>query len=151
MLFTPGHTQFLGQHKSLIKLFKASGGLDRYIAWLSLVHRQMTFEPKTSFEPVRRCTYAASRSFKNSKSKAPFKNSQFPLKNRLFLQYFYIIFESEKQKRKRRGNLRKCSGFPCTCRGRVRHCAPAPPVQTLISIVDCRKKKACFLRHLLVA
>ena len=30
----------------------------------------MTFEPKTSFESVRRCTFAASRSFKNSKSKA---------------------------------------------------------------------------------
>ena len=28
------------------------------------------FESKTSFESVRRCTYAASRSFKNSKSKA---------------------------------------------------------------------------------
>ena len=36
------------------------------------------------------------------------------------------------KKRKRRGNLRKCSGFPCTCRGRVCHCAPAPPVQTLV-------------------
>ena len=33
MLCTPGHTQFLGRHKSLIKLFKAPGGLDRYIAW----------------------------------------------------------------------------------------------------------------------
>ena len=53
----------------------------------------MTFEPKTSFEPVRRCTYAASRSFKNSKSKATFKNSQFLLKNWLFLQYFYIDWE----------------------------------------------------------
>ena len=109
----------------------------------------MTFEPKTSFEPVRRCTYAASRSFKNSKSKAPFKNSQFPLKNRLFLQYFYIIFESEKQKRKRRGNLRKCSGFPCTCRGRVCHCAPAPPVQTLITALQATMNAhLCKLRLL---
>ena len=32
-LCTPGHTQFLGRHKSLIKLFKAPGGLDRNIAW----------------------------------------------------------------------------------------------------------------------
>ena len=45
----------------------------------------------------------------------------------------YESFVSEKQKRKRRGNLRKCSGFPYTCRGRDRQCAPAPPVQTLVS------------------
>ena len=38
--------------------------------FMSIMSGQMTFEPKTSFEYVRRCTYAASRSFKNSKSKA---------------------------------------------------------------------------------
>ena len=75
--------------KSLIRLYVGlRTGYDLgYIAWLSLVHRKMTFEPKTSFESVRRCTYAASRSFKNSKSKATFKNSQFPLKNGLLCNF----------------------------------------------------------------
>ena len=41
MLCTPGHAKFLVRHKSLIKLFKAPGGQDRYIAWEKIVkHRE---------------------------------------------------------------------------------------------------------------
>ena len=43
ILCTPGHTQFLGRHKSLIKLLKAPGGLEaRYIACMKklVCHRK---------------------------------------------------------------------------------------------------------------
>ena len=50
----------------------------------------MTFEPKTSFESVRRCTYAASRSFKNSKSKADLKLLAFFAS--LFLCFSTLVF-----------------------------------------------------------
>ena len=46
MLCTPGHTQFLGRHKSLIKLFKAPGGLDRYIAWKQVKPGFTTYQPQ---------------------------------------------------------------------------------------------------------
>ena len=68
-----------------------------------------------------------------------FKNSA---KNLLFLKIFQKKIWKEnycrghktcfKQVWKCRGNLRRCSGLPCTCRGWVCHCTHCPPVQTLV-------------------
>ena len=67
---------------------------------------------------------------------------KFSPKLNFFLKIFPKFFWKEncwrghktyfKQVWKCRGNLRRCSGLPCTCRGRVCHCTHYPPVQTLL-------------------